>query len=733
MFLGRPRLRRLATGVGICSLALLVSAVVLTPPPRAEAAPIPSTFTLDGVTVTLSTAFLAGASYQVAQPTALVQTAVSSAVRPYRALTLQAIPMGTTAPGEGLPKASAGGAPNDLTKLKGQRHAEGGAPAPATPVEMFGTQARGILSRVSLAVTTHGKSPVAIAEWVVASAQRIWILRADEQLTGSLTVPEFAAQLQGTTVTTVGTPPSPATPARTNAMVTPLTTGTNAPWWNGVCDVGNNHDGTPLGAVFQGFAACGPRPFTESPPGSDDYAVQFFPGAWGEFEFECVELAMRYLYLTYGIDPYPANGNQVVTKYPGIELEKISNGTPGESPEPGDIISFGADTADGHDAVVSGNNVNAVGDGTITVIEENNSATGSNTLTVSNWVVGADAYPTIGWLHKPAVPAAAPSPQGADSGVASYGAQMQAFVRDSDNALEQRFWSRMWSGWNSFGGVLEDQPTVIQYGADLFAFARGSNSGLWYRSYSPSAGWSGWGTLGGVLVGDPIAVDYGSQLQLFVLGLHGIVYQNYSHNGSVWSGWVSMGGTLASNPTLATSAGDLDVFARGTDSAVWEKQYNPAKGGWTGWRSLGGSILGTPDAVRYTGAGANAVEVVVRGLGNALYADLDTSGSETWRGWVGLGGSVAGDPAAVVYGSQLQVFGMGTDSTLRQTFYAPGVGWVGWTSLGGGITEGPWPVVWDDRLDVLVRGTDGAVWDRFYDPSAGHWQAWASLGGSVHT
>ena len=42
------------------------------------------------------------------------------------------------------------------------------------------------------------------------------------------------------------------------------------------------------------MTACGPRPIADGAP---DVLVNFFPGSWGEFDFECVELAMRYLYL----------------------------------------------------------------------------------------------------------------------------------------------------------------------------------------------------------------------------------------------------------------------------------------------------------------------------------------------------------------------------------------------------------------------------------------------------
>jgi len=122
----------------------------------------------------------------------------------------------------------------------------------------------------------------------------------------------------------------------------------------------------PLGGSYRGVKACGPRPWADNAPNA---MVQFFPGSWGVLEWECVELSMRFLYLAYGIAPYQANGNQVVTNYSGSELIKINNGTPGFAPQPNDIMSSGPDTAVGHTSVVIESNVDSSGNGTITILE----------------------------------------------------------------------------------------------------------------------------------------------------------------------------------------------------------------------------------------------------------------------------------------------------------------------------------------------------------------------------
>jgi CHAP domain-containing protein len=173
------------------------------------------------------------------------------------------------------------------------------------------------------------------------------------------------------------------------------------PWWNGNCDV-NNHPGSyPLGASFNGVEACGPGPLQ----GGHDQLVRFFPGAWGEYEWECVELVMRYMYLVYGITPYSANGNTVVSNYGGSVLTKVSNN--GSSlPSPGDIVSMAGTSSNpnGHTAVVTAVNVTG-GSGTVTIMEQNASSTGWGTISVSGNVLGSLV---TGWLHNPQQPVTPP-------------------------------------------------------------------------------------------------------------------------------------------------------------------------------------------------------------------------------------------------------------------------------------------------------------------------------------
>ncbi len=183
-------------------------------------------------------------------------------------------------------------------------------------------------------------------------------------------------------------------------------------WWNGACDVNNNAGSYALGASYDGVQACGPGSYNQ---GGTDKVVYFYTKptkAWGEYEWECTELVMRYMYLMYGVVPYAAVGSTVVGNYSGSVLASVSNdGT--SLPSPGDIISFAGVKANpnGHTAVVTAVNVTD-GSGKVTIMEQNATSDGWGTLMVSGGkitttVLGGAA---TGWLHSSSTSSGGGSP-----------------------------------------------------------------------------------------------------------------------------------------------------------------------------------------------------------------------------------------------------------------------------------------------------------------------------------
>jgi ribosomal protein L24E len=114
---------------------------------------------------------------------------------------------------------------------------------------------------------------------------------------------------------------------------------------------------------------------------------------------------MRFMAEVYGVSPYGANGDDVVRNYvpaDGGNLVTVANGTVGRAPLPGDVISFDS-TGLGHVAVVAASNVDAGGNGAITLLSQNDTPDGWRTLAVSHWVVASfGSEVPYGWLHDPA-------------------------------------------------------------------------------------------------------------------------------------------------------------------------------------------------------------------------------------------------------------------------------------------------------------------------------------------
>ncbi|MHA3704758.1 CHAP domain-containing protein [Jatrophihabitans sp. YIM 134969] len=215
------------------------------------------------------------------------------------------------------------------------------------------------------------------------------------------------AVLAGGLVAVVAPLASTAAPAR---AAVPTSYGAPS-WWNGDCDTVNwtrkaraagwsGEAARRLGGVVLGIPVCGPRNLAGAPN------IWWSRPGWGELEWQCVEFAQRFMIQVYGVQPYQANGVDVVNHYTpaqGGGLVRVDNGTVGKAPQPGDVMSFSSPTNRwGHVAVVASTNVDGAGNGSVLLATQNDTADGWRTLTVSNWRVAAfgSLWP-YAWLHDP--------------------------------------------------------------------------------------------------------------------------------------------------------------------------------------------------------------------------------------------------------------------------------------------------------------------------------------------
>ena len=128
------------------------------------------------------------------------------------------------------------------------------------------------------------------------------------------------------------------------------------------------------------------------------------PG-WGELEFECVELAMRFMAQIYGVVAVRRERRRRRAQLHGADgggpRQGRATARSGTAPLPGDVISFDSPGL-GHVAVVTAASVDAGGQRLDHDAEPERHADGWRTLAVSHWKVASfgDQVP-YGWLHDP--------------------------------------------------------------------------------------------------------------------------------------------------------------------------------------------------------------------------------------------------------------------------------------------------------------------------------------------
>ena len=360
----------------------------------ARGAPEAHTVTLAGVTVEIELPFEAAGFIEPAPDDAL-QVATAARWEPFYEVSLEAIP------GAGDPSlATVEGVEQSLMNARAQQ-----APQALRPhrIDFFGQETESVSNRVEIHLDPTVKEPVIIHEWVATASGVQWILRVsytpdqgfDDALLDGIAVRqvETTEQAPRTGLDTVVT--TAATPQGSGDLPQPA-------WWDGDCDTNyyaarsGGRAAYPLEGVYRGVKACGPRPVYDNAP---NVGVKFYPGAWGALEWQCVELSLRYLYLAYGVPPYSGHGKDIVPNYRGDRLVKVANGVPGKMPLPGDVLSYGPTTTYGHTSVVAASSVDATGNGTVTVIEQNSSAAGRRDLVVKDWVV-TSSMTINSWLHE---------------------------------------------------------------------------------------------------------------------------------------------------------------------------------------------------------------------------------------------------------------------------------------------------------------------------------------------
>ncbi|MFG3096020.1 hypothetical protein [Streptomyces sp. NPDC048202] len=667
----KSRLKKTATATAVVAAA--VSGLSVLPAhadtPAVRGAQHHMAITLDHVALKVTSPDVPAGTPYVARPGASVQVASVGDLKPYRYLSVMAVPFGQTLPHPTypFPASKAGGAAAWRHALHGSQN------GPVATV--FGQKVRGTVlhSHGNLTGKKGSDTGVDTIEWIVNAGGRTWVVNLQHDRAH---LPKgFGTHLELTSADT-NTRTTVRTGADTNARTAVRAGGTTAAkasgtsrmsafgvatsgnlgrpsWWSSTCD-GN---GGPLSSsgVFMGLQVCG----------GGRSAIDNVPGV-AQYEWQCADLSDRYLVQRYGLDGPGGNGNQEVTNwynaYP-TKFQRHGNGDgAGYTPVPGDVLSFatGASTP-GHTGVVYKSTVNSSGNGTVYFVDQNwTGDDGYNSASVSNWNVAeiTGQGGSVQWLHNPA-DSATPTAGVANSGNPAVGlhsdGELESVLAQSNGGIMSATESSANSG--SFGslsslaasGTASAVTEAVNADGRTQLFVLQSNGGVATR-LETSAGSHAYGSWS-----FPLAANAASQvvvgrhsdgrLEMIVVQTNGGVARSLetSPGSNTWGSWSSVGGaTGVVRLALGHEAdGRLHLFALQTNGGVADVAETGAGSG--GWGSWGGFAPAGAMGTAAVAGGGSTLAVGNFDNGAMIVAMVQSNGAVATRGQSAANGSWAAD------------------------------------------------------------------------------------------
>lgn len=478
--------------------------------------------------------------------------------------------------------------------------------------------------------------------------------------------------------------------------------------------------GKPLGGVYRdgvvAVPACGPRPLFSSCNTTDNCPVYPYPGAGTPYPgYQCAEITARYMWYRFHAAERLANGDGqaavYAAAYPNL-FTLYHNGAVGHAPQEGDVISMSGHTNfqdgdGGHVAIVQSvsASVRTKGTGTINLVDENDLASGTNTLSISNWSVeeGINNYSYFEWLQP-----------------------------------------------KSFGLAGGDVSGQVAAGRDasgeLQLFMVGANHSMYTRYQTSAANWSGsWSPLGGAFpTSDQIGVatNQAGELELLAVDNGGAMQIDTQTAGSAylkWTGWKAFGSSLfpaggTALNVIANSNGQPQAFVVGTDAQVYTS-WQPSSGGWVAWRAIGGNF--SKDGSLGVGINVSGkLQLFALGPTGQLLSNLQITPNAygSWHGWDPLeGGNFPGDQGAAIGADEngkLQIYAVTTTGTLDSSHLTSG--WSPFFSMHGTLNRADFVATGmnlSGKQQLFAIGTNGVL-DSIYEVGADEptsWHPWSTL------
>jgi len=160
--------------------------------------------TVDGVTMRVTGPLLPDFGiFTSSAPGDAIQAATAFARRPFREVTIIAVPFGTKTAAEDLPVATTGGVAAFKSALLHHRSSQGKILGQEPVAIIFGQRVIGVASLLDLPVEGSIPTAVVIHEWVVEAGERLWIVRVSYQQSSGKGSETFFTPSDRTTTLTI--------------------------------------------------------------------------------------------------------------------------------------------------------------------------------------------------------------------------------------------------------------------------------------------------------------------------------------------------------------------------------------------------------------------------------------------------------------------------------------------------------------------------------------------------
>lgn len=543
-------------------------------------------------------------------------------------------------------------------------------------------------------------------------------------------------------------------------------------WWGNVnpasCDPAHFSGSSSLGQ-WDGFASCQPQGtlngvyFTR---GGSTYGA-------AQDEWQCVELAMRYMMLAWGVQPYGADGDEVVENWnnsaTGITPVDISNkgtnyknNTNGQVPSIGDVISFGqwGESDGGHVAIITDvRQLSGTGNYAFTFFDQNDNSNPyhMNQLTMSDWVFTITGLKTPyvnGWLHQ-----ANGNMTGYMAGINPPSGDKQVFTVNRSGQVATSWQcsgsncTGGWANWtvlNPTSGIdfppTEHLGVVMNQAGTIEVFGTDVNNDFWHM-WGQQGSFSSWyklsgggasGTASDITAGN---YDNSNDIVLWITYTDGHPYYMYSTNGS-WSGWSPYSNAtfpLGTRYIIGHDNSSVNVLALGADGKIYSN-YTPWGSG-NGWSSAfavfgdlynGVGFATEPATVTRDSSGDE--EIFASRSDGTVWHNYEQNGS--FQGWMQISSSPqikTNIAATQTLGQIPEIYARDPSSWVWHNWNngSPN-SYSGWNEFSSGIPfSGDVNVISNGAYypEIFVTASDGKSYHQWLYTSNGtnYWSGWQSL------